>query len=354
MRIATLGNASVIHTRRWVEWFRARGHDVELWSLERGAPELRVRVLPRPPLPGLLRYPLAVPALRQELSAFRPDLVDAHYIPNYGLMAVLAGFAPRVISAWGSDLLRDPRRDPFRRARARFVLAHADHVVTDSENLAAAARGLGAPPDLVSAIPWGIDLSRFAMGKERESGLVVSTRLHEPIYDLPTLIRGVARAQRARPELHLVIAGDGSRRAEIEAQAARELRAGSWRMLGTLAPADLAGWLGRAEVYVAAARSDSTSVSLLEAMACGAIPVVADLEGNREWVSEGEGARLFPAGDDMRLAAGLEAVLADTAWRERARAYNRRIVETRGDAAINMPRVEALFARVAGGVRPHA
>ena len=102
MRIATLGNASVIHTRRWVEWFRARGHDVELWSLERGAPELRVRVLPRPPLPGLLRYPLAVPALRQELSAFRPDLVDAHYIPNYGLMAVLAGFAPRVAPLWNA------------------------------------------------------------------------------------------------------------------------------------------------------------------------------------------------------------------------------------------------------------
>ena len=36
MKIATLANASVVHTQRWVEHFRARGHDVRVFSLERG------------------------------------------------------------------------------------------------------------------------------------------------------------------------------------------------------------------------------------------------------------------------------------------------------------------------------
>ena len=35
MRIAVLGNAEAIHTRRWAGILRARGHDVRVFSLER-------------------------------------------------------------------------------------------------------------------------------------------------------------------------------------------------------------------------------------------------------------------------------------------------------------------------------
>ena len=70
MKIATLGNASVIHTRRWAEYFRGRGHDVRVWSLEPPAPGFEATVLPHPPLPGFLRYPLATPALGAEERGF--------------------------------------------------------------------------------------------------------------------------------------------------------------------------------------------------------------------------------------------------------------------------------------------
>ena len=72
--------------------------------------------------------------------------------------------------------------------------------------------------------------------------------------------------------------------------------------------------LGRAEIYLSASLSDSTSVSLLEAMASCAVPVVSDIEGNREWVGEGEGARLFPPGDSAALARALEHALDDSDW----------------------------------------
>ena len=83
-------------------------------------------------------------------------------------------------------------------------------------------------------------------------------------------------------------------------------------------------------------------------MAGGALPVVSDLEGNREWVEEGEGARLFPPGDAKALAHALERVLDQPAWAERACARNRRAVEQRGDAARNMARIESLLTTLAG------
>jgi glycosyltransferase involved in cell wall biosynthesis len=343
VRIATLANASVVHTQRWVEHFRARGHDVRLFSLEPGPPELRAELLPSPPLPGALRYPLAVPALRRRLAEFDPQLVDAHYVPNYGLLGALCGRRPLSVTAWGSDLLIAAPRDRVQSARARFVLRRADLVLADSENLAAAARAMGADPDRLHAIPWGVSSARFHPGGAPEPGLLLSTRMHEDVYDLETVIEGVARVMARRPELHLEIAGDGSRRAALERRAEARLPAGRFRFVGRLSPEALAEHLRRAEIYISASRSDSTSLSLLEAMASGALPVVSDIDGNREWVGEGDGARLFAPGDAGALESALERALADPVWSAGARDRNARCVRERGDWDVQMARIEALF-----------
>ena len=349
MRIATLANASVVHTRRWVEHFRARGHEVALWSLEPAPPGFPCFALPRAPLPGWLRYPLALPALKRGLQAFAPDLVDAHYVPNYGWLGALAGRRPLAVTAWGSDLLTVGARDPLRRRRARLVLRRADAVLVDAENLGRAARALGAPPERLHVIPWGVDRTRFRPAVEREPGLLVSARMHEPVYDLPTLLEGVRPLLGSRTAARLVVAGDGSLRAALERLARATLPPGRCEFVGRLDPGALAALLGRAEIYLSASRSDSTSVSLLEAMACGAVPVVSDIEGNREWVGEGDGARLFPPGDAEGLTRALERALADPAWREAARGRNQRVIAERGDWSANLARIEALFESLAAG-----
>ena len=350
MKIATLSNGAVVHTSRWVGHFRARGHDVRLFTLEAPpAPDASVCMLPRLPLPGALRYPFAVPRLARELTAFAPDLVDAHYVPNYGLMAALAGRHPFSVAAWGSDLLLAAGRDPWQRSRARFVLTRADLVLCDAENLAAAARSAGAPAERVRALPWGVDRALFRPAASRERGLILSTRMHEHVYDLATVIAAAAPVLAARPEATLVLAGDGSLRSGLERLAAERLPPGRCRFVGRLTPQEMAGWLARAEVYVSASRSDSTSQSLLEAMAAGALPVVSDIAGNREWVGEGDGARLFAVGDAAGLTRALLLSLAADAWAGAARARNAATIEARGDWHVNLARIEALFTALAAG-----
>jgi glycosyltransferase involved in cell wall biosynthesis len=357
MKLATLANASVVHTRRWVEHFRARGHDVRVFSLEPAWDGSVVR-LPAPPLPGALRYPLAVPRLRRELERFGPDLVDAHYVPNYGLMGVLSGVRPLSVAAWGSDLLVNTGATRWlANARARFVLGAAALVLCDAANLAAAARRAGAEAARVRTISWGVDRALFQPASSREPGLLLSTRMHEDVYDLETVIEGAARVLAARPQAQLVLAGDGSRRAALERLAASRLPRDRHRFVGRLGPAEIAGWLARAEVYLSASRSDSTSQSLLEAMAAGALPVVSDIEGNREWVEDGVAAanadrgmaRLFPPGDAGALAAAIERALADTDWAVRARTRNARVIAARGDWHENLARIEACFEALAQG-----
>lgn len=353
MRIATLANASVVHTRRWVEHFRSRGHDVRLYSLEPGPDGLPTRRLPHAPLPGALRYPLAVPRLRRELAAFRPDLVDAHYVPNYGVMAALAGSRPFSLAAWGSDLLLAAGRDPWQRARARFALTRAALVLCDAENLAEAARAAGAPPERVRVIPWGVDRARFRPLATRERGLLLSTRMHEPVYDLPVVIEGCARVLDTHAHARVVFAGDGSLRPALERLAAARLPTGRFRFLGRLEPDELAAWLARAEVTVSASHSDSTSQSLLESLASGAVPVVSDIAGNREWVRSGETAQLFRVGDAGALAEAVRAVLDDPAWAATAREHGAALIAARGDWHVNLARIERCFECLAAG-RPLA
>jgi hypothetical protein len=163
MRIALLANAAAIHTRRWAGILRARGHDVRVFSLER--PPLDdatgVTVLPSLPLPRALRYPLARGTFARALDAFAPDLVEAHFVPNYGFLAALIGRRPFAVQCWGSDLLVSAAKSALHARRARFALTRADLVIADARVLGEAALAYGAPLERLLVVPWGADLARF-------------------------------------------------------------------------------------------------------------------------------------------------------------------------------------------------
>ncbi len=116
--------------------------------------------------------------------------------------------------------------------------------------------------------------------------------------------------------------------------------------LGRLAPAALAAELRAAAVYVSTSRSDSTSVSLLEAMACGAFPVVTDLPANREWIADGENG-LLVGREPNGLAEALLRALGDGELRRAAAEKNARIISERGLWRDNMRRVEEALLRLA-------
>lgn len=361
VRVCVLGSAAVPHTGRWARALAERGLAVRVLSLERPAADDAaldlIEVVPSSPLPGAVRYPLASGRVRAALDAFRPDVVDAHFVPNYGLIGAILRRRPLVVNAWGSDLLA--ARDPLRRARLSWVLGRADHVRVDAENLARAARRLGVPEERLEVLPWGAEIDRFAFsadaGERRaargrwpeelrqaagDSPVVVSTRMHHPVYALDTLIDAWDEVSRALPAARCLVAGDGPLRGALEARARRGTGAASIAFLGRRTQEELARLLAGADVYVSTSRSDSTSLSLLEAMAAGAFPVVTDIEGNREWVGAGT-ASIFAPGDAAALSRGLVWALTEPGRTEAARRTNRATVEARGDWRRAMDRAAA-------------
>jgi glycosyltransferase involved in cell wall biosynthesis len=360
VRLALLSNASVIHTRRWGDYFHGRGHEVLLVSLESGAGYAYPCHVLASRIPGrFLRYPLSAGRVGALVRAFDAELVNAHFVPNYGLIGALIGRHPLVVSVWGSDVLLSGHRSPLHAARARFVFRHADWVTTDAEMLTRAACALGASPERMLTVPMGVDPEPYRAARRAAEAapggapLVVTTRKLEPVYDVGTLIGALPDVWRARPEVQVTVVGDGPERTRLAraAEAAAGARLDRITFLGMLPHAELAGVLGRAQVYVSTSRSDSTSVSLLEAMAAGAFPVVTDLEANREWIEDGQNGFLVPVGGSAALADRILKALADPALRARAAVVNARRIDDRATWAKNMGDVERLFTSLIGAAR---
>jgi glycosyltransferase involved in cell wall biosynthesis len=244
----------------------------------------------------------------------KPDLIQAGPIQRCAFLVALSGFQPLISMSWGYDLIFDARRNALWRWATRYTLKCSAVMVGDSDIIRRLGVAYGMPNERIVTFPWGIDLHHFAprpsaFSHQPSTFNLLSTRGWEPIYGVDVIAQAFALAARQRPELNLIMLGNGSQAArlrQIFLQAKVEDRV---LFPGQVAHDDLPRYYSMADLYLSASHSDGTSISLLEAMACGRPVLVSDIPGNREWVQPGVNGWLFQDGDVSALTqAILEAV----------------------------------------------
>jgi glycosyltransferase involved in cell wall biosynthesis len=256
----------------------------------------------------------------------------------------------------GSDLLVDYPSSLIHRIQIRHVLRHADLVITDAEELSRVAVEIGTPREKVLKAYLGIDETIFHPGAPPPAprgpgpARIVSTRNLYRLYNLELLVEA-APAIAAKHDALFILCGDGPERSRLEERARALGLSARFVFRGRIEPRGIAEELRAASVYVSTSRSDSTSVSLLEAMACGAPPVVTDLAANREWIEQGENGLIVPSDDPGALAAAVIRMIEDSGFAASAREKNFRVVKERGLWRDNMERVEAAFESLVSRAR---
>jgi glycosyltransferase involved in cell wall biosynthesis len=382
LRIAVLGDFDGIHTRSWLRWFIARGHDLHCISYYPPSQPidgvtmhvLRDRAKQSTPssaasvtvpaasrLEGLkrlangLRYRRA--GLQRKLREIAPDVFHAHFVVEHGFYGALAAVHPYAVTAWGSDILVEPRRDPVSRRIAKWTLARAELITSNNKRMADEITALGVPPSKIEVVTLGADAyfgehweqSVNVAGRSEGAPTILSTRAHEPLYNIDVIIDAFAAVTRSHPPARLAIAHSGSLTTALRARAEN---VPGIKFTSTVDEAALRDLMMQAEVFVSVPSSDGTSVALLQAMSAGCFPIVADLETQREWIADGENGLLVPPRDPVALGAAIERALGDTELRRSAAAANRDIVRERGTNETQMAKVEQLFLRLGG--REHA
>jgi glycosyltransferase involved in cell wall biosynthesis len=105
--------------------------------------------------------------------------------------------------------------------------------------------------------------------------------------------------------------------------------------MGSVPESEIVQYFLASDIYISASHSDGSSVSLLQAMACGIAPLVSDIPGNREWVIPHQNGWLFEDGNSTALAAMIIQASRSPQLRSKFGIASRRIAQERADWKIN-------------------
>ncbi|HET7188429.1 MAG TPA: glycosyltransferase, partial [Gemmatimonadaceae bacterium] len=267
-------------------------------------------------------------SLAADIAAIAPDVVHTHSGVWYkaSRAARMAG-VPWVVHTEHGRALPDPW---IARMLDGAASRRTDAVVAVSDVTARLLRErVSRRPERIRTIPNGVDVDAFRPrpeepGVRRELFIdptvpvIGSIGRLEPVKGFEVMVDAFVELRRSWTEGEppvLVIAGDGSERASLDARA----RAGG--------VAEHVRWLGWHDdihrlhsaftLFTMSSHSEGTSISLLEAMSAGLCPVITDVGGNAAVLGSSLRHRLAAPRDPRALASAWRAALHDSAARTR-------------------------------------
>jgi glycosyltransferase involved in cell wall biosynthesis len=361
LRVAVCGiTPESVHLMTYVRYLADCGHDVTLITnkYEADAPvrvvnfarhTRLIRVVPRG-----LRAVVRASKLWSALRSGPFDVVSVQQMTPDGVLAALLSPVPCVPTCWGSDILRLDKRPGWVRALMPRALKRGWSVHATSVEIEERVVGMGVPRARVETFNYGVDLAEFRLrDAPPDSDVVVSTRGLGAFYRADALIEAWPLVRERRPAARLVLAGNGlSGDLERLRNMAEELGvADAVGFTGVIDPDQVAALLRNAAVWASLPPTDAVAISLQEAMASGALPLVSDLPSMHEGLRDGVG--LFAT--DLSPEA-LSSLLIEALDRAESRAHegvNRAAVVSYGDRSVNLARWESMLMEAAGSGRNH-
>jgi glycosyltransferase involved in cell wall biosynthesis len=296
---------------------------------------------------GPLTLPGAGRQLRTLVDRLQPDLIHAMRIPYEGMVAALAGGGPPlVISVWGNDFTLHAPSTPFMARYTRLALQRAAALHADCQR------------DVRLAYQWGFPSTGRTMtlpgagGVQPEIFYPPETIVADPVVVQPRGVRAYVNNRaffQAIPRVLEVLPSAQFLCPSMQGEAQAE---GWVKELGIsdqviLLPkqtrAQMAELFRQARMVVSPTTHDGTPNTLLEAMACGCLPVAGDLESLREWITPGVNGLLVDLGQPEALAEAILTGLKEDSLCWQGRKENLRQIAERAVYGRVMPAAEQVY-----------
>jgi glycosyltransferase involved in cell wall biosynthesis len=215
----------------------------------------------------------------------------------------------------------------------------------------------GTPAEAIRVVLNGIDPALFCrqreleesarqqVGLSREHVVVGGVGRLEPQKRFDVLLRAFARASHDQPGWRLLIAGEGSCRADLESLVRDLGLSGRARLLGQVR--DVVSLHHALDLFVQSSDYEGTSNAVLEAMALETPTVATNVGGTAELIEDGVHGRIVPPDDVAALGRTMLEVgeNRDLATRM-SRAARERVIETLSFSR-RTRRVEAIYEELA-------
>ena len=362
MRICFLADGSLIHTHRWIQYFAEKGHQIHLIStneirfgpldnvtIHRIIPVFQKRM-------QIISYFLdtftSIFKARKLIRIIKPDIVHAHFLTDYGLMGYFVHFPLFVVTVWGSDILITPNKSLFFRIMAKLVLNAAKLITCDSDIARKECLKYCKHPENVEIIQWGVDLSLFREKRRDHTKCititVLSTRSASPLYNIDSIIRSIPYVIEKYQNVRYIIKFAVSNQESELQQLACSLNVTKYiefvnKMIDYNEFPEL---LYSADMFVSVPSSDSSSVSLHEAMACGLPVIVSDIPANHEWITDGWNGYIVPVRKPEKLADAIIQLIEHPDLIQLFGERNAQIIRDRADREKHMAHMENLYEQL--------
>lgn len=296
---------------------------------------------------GPLTLKRAAGRLRQVIDEVQPDLVHAMRIPFEGMLAGIAmepsasltarrrqHIAPLLMSIWGNDFTLHAPSTPFMRSSTRHAMGQADALHADCHRDVRLAHDWGfdpAKPAIVLPGGGGIQITLFYPPQEPVSApVVINPRGFRSyvnnqafFHAIPHVLDKIPGARFLCPTM------------ENEPQAQRWVRElgidSQVELLPVQTRPQMAELFRQTRLAVSPSTHDGTPNTLLEAMACGTLPVAGDLESVREWITDGKNGLLVDPNNPQALAVAILRGLEDDSLQRVARRINLGLIAERAE-----------------------
>lgn len=301
--LTLIANPYSVHVDRWLKLFRRAGIDVRIETAERSGTRLPTAAPVEFLVPDWLSGPMVVRYLWAGAAALRRrrrpgEVLHAHCTSGSGFIAWLSR-TPYIVTTYGSEIFAADDRGRLYRWLIRRVLRRARLVTATTPRMAETLQQhFDVPADRIRTFSLGYDADVFMTvdeaARERlrrdldlpgDERVWVVNRRSLPLYRTVEVVTGfLSYCERHAVGRLVVLSGDD------DADYTRQLRsliaaspAGTRVQIirEFLPPEDVAAWLQAADFAISVPRTDQLSTSILEAMACGVIPVLSDLDAYR-------------------------------------------------------------------------
>jgi glycosyltransferase involved in cell wall biosynthesis len=368
MKILYFSLGYTTHDHRFLKSISDGGHEVFFVQLEGNQRQVESRSVPpnvqqviwkggREPFHwgNLVKLTLDFWRLTREV---KPDLIHAGPIQTCAFIAVLSGFRPILSMSWGFDLMEDVHKSKWMKWVTHYTLKRSAFFTSDANVTRDRAVRFGMNPEKTVVFPWGVDLEHFSPTKDYKPSTTLNrppsavtlfcNRSWETRYGVDVLARAFVKVAQQNQHVDLILLNGGSQGGKLR----QVLQSGGVldrvTFGGQISQTDLPSWYHMADLYISPSHVDGSSVSLMEALACGLPCLVSDIPANQEWVIEDENGWLFRDGDANHLAEKIHAAISQREKLSDIGRASRRSAERRADWKKNSETLMNVYRTLGG------
>ena len=341
-----MADGNSIHTERWIAGlFQQGGVEISLLSMNPNGVRASLRensmlqevrcIAPSriATAGGNYSYLFNLFKIRKQVESINPDVIISIYLTSYGLVAsLLKGRRSLVHVVIGSDIMVTPAKSWFYKLATQYSLKKADLIVSASNTCTAKISADYGISDRVLTQQYGVEDWVLNYPELEQKYLFSSNRAWIENSNISYVVKLVNELQAG----NLALIGDGVLRDEIHQLANLN---SAVMVLGQLAHVENIRVVAQSQFFFSLTTSDGASLSLMESMAVGCIPIVSNIAPNLEWVADGVNGFIIELDDfDWALNKLREIVATSLEALQAMRQKNREIIQERGGMKKNMAR----------------